>query len=298
MSLGHEIPLGSGAPEAAPTMAADLERLAVLVRASLGIDLQPRKSSVVRHRLEGRIRELGLSSLGDYLDLIEGAWAEGERDNLISATTTNVTHFFREAHHFDMLEQEVLPRLVARARAGHRLRIWSAGCSTGQEPFSIAACILDVCPEAAGLDVKVLATDIDPDVIARARLAVYPVTEVEALPQRRRIALFGQAKLDGPMKVRDDIVRLVAFNRLNLVESWPMRHPFDAIFCRNVAIYLEKSVRERLWRRFADVLSEDGLLFIGHSERILGPALGCLDHAGVTAYRRRPGTMPTSLSRN
>ena len=276
---------------------ADLHRLARLVRTFLGIDLQPCKSSVVRHRLEGRIRELGLTSLGDYLDLIERPWAEDERDNLISATTTNVTHFFREAHHFDMLEHDVLPRLVDQARAGGRVRIWSAGCSTGQEPFSIAACILGLCPEVAELDVKVLATDVDSDVLAQARGAVYPASEVRLLPQARRVALFGTTSPEGMIRIRDEVAGLVAFNRLNLVGSWPMKHPFDAIFCRNVAIYLNKTVREELWRRFADVLSDQGLLFIGHSERILGPALGRLEHAGVTAYRKRPGLQSPSPSR-
>ena len=280
--------------EAGTATSADLERLARVVRSSLGIDLQPAKSSVVRHRLGARMRELGLSSLGAYLDLIEAPWAEDERDKLISATTTNVTHFFREAHHFDMFERDVLPGLIEQAKAGGRVRIWSAGCSTGQEPFSVAACIVGLCPEAAQFDIRVLATDVDQGVLEQARDATYPVAEADLLPPERRRALFGESTHAGSAKIRDAVLGLVSFKRLNLVKTWPMKHPFDVIFCRNVAIYLDKTVREDLWRRFTDALRDGGVLFIGHSERVLGSAIERLDHAGTTAYRKRPAPRPSS----
>ncbi|HVG47884.1 MAG TPA: CheR family methyltransferase, partial [Rubellimicrobium sp.] len=145
----------------APASHADLDRLSRLARESLGIDLRPFKSAILRQRLSHRIKELGLSGLGEYLDILEGPDTIGERDALISAITTNVTQFFREAHHFDLLARDVLPELLDRARSGGRVRLWSAGCSSGPEPYSIAACILRLCPEAPGLDLKILATDID-----------------------------------------------------------------------------------------------------------------------------------------
>ncbi|EYD75093.1 Chemotaxis protein methyltransferase CheR [Rubellimicrobium mesophilum DSM 19309] len=269
---------------------ADLGRLARLAHDMLGIDLQPFKSTIVHHRLASRIRELGLAGLGEYLDLLESPGIGDERDRFISAVTTNVTKFFREPHHFDTLERDVLPALVARARAGGRVRLWSAGCSSGQEPYSIAACLLALCPEAPRLDVKILATDVDGEVLDRAKRARFPAEEVRHLSLARRHALFGPEPSGEALAMREDVASLVAFHRLNLVDRWPMRQPFDAIFCRNVAIYLDLAVRERLWLRFVEVLRDGGTLFAGHSERVLGPALAQLGHAGVTTYRKRPGT--------
>lgn len=277
------------APGAGAAFEADLDRMAKLVREALGIDLRPFKSTIVRHRLAGRIRELGLPGLGAYLDLLEDPGATDERDRLISAITTNVTQFFRERHHFDALEREVLPDLLARARAGGRVRLWSAACSTGQEPYSIAACILSLCPEAPRLDVRILATDVDAEVLSQARRAAFAEEEVGQLPRSRRFVLFGDSAKGGEPTIRDEVSALVAFNRLNLVDPWPMRQPFDVIFCRNVAIYLDADVRERLWRRLVATLREGGYLFVGHAERIQGPALAHLDHAGVTTYRKRSG---------
>lgn len=268
------------------TSTADLDRLAQLARETLGIDLRPFKSTIIHHRLSNRIRELGLATLGDYLDLLEEPGDLDERDRLISAITTNVTKFFREPHHFDILERDVLPGLVARARAGGRVRLWSAGCSSGQEPYSIAACVLSLCPEATRLDVKILATDIDVEVLAQAQRATYPAEEVRQLSPARCLALFGAAPGDR-LNIRDDVASLVTFKRLNLIDRWPMQQPLDAIFCRNVAIYLEATVRERLWSRFLDALRDGGYLFAGHSERVLGPAQPQFRHAGVTTYRKR-----------
>ena len=273
----------------APASQADLDRLTRLVRDSLGIDLRPFKSAVVRQRLSHRIKELGLAGMGEYLDVLEGPDTSGERDKLISAITTNVTQFFREAHHFDLLAREVLPDLLDHARAGGRVRIWSAGCSSGQEPFSIAACILDLCPEAPRLDVKILATDVDAAVLTQARQGIYSGEEIQKLSQARRTALFGESVARDRLTIRPDVAGLVAFKRLNLVDPWPMRQAFDVIFCRNVAIYFDADLREQLWQRFVAALSARGRLFVGHSERILGPALAMLEHAGVTTYRKCSG---------
>jgi chemotaxis protein methyltransferase CheR len=280
----------------APASPADLTRLASMVRESLGIDLRPFKSTIVLQRLTHRIKELGLRGMGDYLDLLEGPDANGERDKLISAITTNVTQFFRESHHFDLLAQDVLPSLLDRARAGGRVRLWSAGCSSGQEPFSIAASILDLCPEAPRLDIKVLATDVDAAVLGQAKQGTYGAEEVRKLPQARRLALFGDSAGVGSATVRADVSGLVAFKPLNLVDPWPMRHPFDVIFCRNVAIYFDANRREHLWQRFVAALSDGGRLFLGHSERVLGPALAQLEHAGVTTYRKRSGPLEAPQS--
>lgn len=276
----------------APATHADLDRLSRLVRASLGVDLRPFKSAIIRQRLSRRIRELGLSGMGEYLDILEGPDPMGEQDKLISAITTNVTKFFRESHHFDLLAQDVLPRLLDQARSGGRVRLWSAGCSSGQEPFSIAAQILGLCPEAPGLDLKILATDVDATVLEQAKRRTYGGEEIRKLSQAQRVALFGDTGAGERVVVRADVAGLVAFKRLNLVEPWPMRHPFDVIFCRNVAIYFDADLREQLWQRFVAALRDGGRLFVGHSERVLGPALAQLEHAGVTTYRKRPGPPP------
>jgi chemotaxis protein methyltransferase CheR len=187
---------------------------------------------------------------------------------MLRAMTTNVTRFFREPHHFDDLK-----RLVAEAapavRAGARLRLWSAGCSTGQEPYTMAFSVLSVLPEAAELDVKILASDIDTDVLATAKAGIYSAEQ----PDRA-----------GAWRVSPAPRELIVFRELNLNEpAWPMRGPFDAVFCRNVAIYFDEPTQDRLWRRFAPLMTPEARLYVGHSERVRDPALVA---CGLTAYRR------------
>lgn len=248
-----------------------------------GLHLPPGKRDLVYSRLIKRLRNLGLPDFASYCALLDKGDAE-EQQRMLSALTTNVTHFFREAHHFETLRKKVLPPLLDAARHGTRVRIWSAGCSSGQEPYSIALTILEMMPDAARYDVRVLASDVDQDILARAKDGRYDADSLEGLSQeilRSRFVAAGQAVTAGP-----ELRQIVAFAELNLMSEWPMRGPFDVIFCRNVAIYFDKPTQQRLWERFARILNLGGHLFIGHSERITGPAEQLLKGAGVTTYQR------------
>jgi chemotaxis protein methyltransferase CheR len=170
------------------------------------------------------------------------------------------------------------------------VRLWSAACSSGPEPYSIAATVAELCPEAGRLDIRILATDIDPNVLSVALAGHYPREEAESLGPAQQARLFEKGNTDFP--VRRQLRDLVAFRRLNLMGDWPMAGRFDVIFCRNVAIYFDKPTQERLWSRLAAQMAFGGVLFIGHSERITGPATTLLENAGTTSYRLRGGTSP------
>lgn len=266
---------------------ADFARIAAFAHREYGLHLQESKKDLVYSRLVKRLRKTGCPDFATYCDRLEGEDGAAERVELISALTTNVTHFFREEHHFTLLSDMILRPQSDRLRAGQRLRIWSAGCSAGQEPYSIAATVLDLLPEAARMNVRILATDIDPAILARARAAHYPAEEAKGVPDRLRAQMFDRpAAAAAPMSVQARIRDLVHFAELNLMADWPVHGPFDAIFCRNVAIYFDKPTQARLWQRFAALLAPGGLLCIGHSERLSGPATALLDSVGITAYRR------------
>ncbi|MDJ0820455.1 MAG: protein-glutamate O-methyltransferase [Paracoccaceae bacterium] len=266
---------------------ADFQALARLARAEFGLNLAESKKPLVYSRLSRRLKARGTPSFKAYLNLLSQSDEAGERTELISALTTNVTSFFRENHHFDMLKERLLPELVSTARAGGRVRIWSSACSSGQEAYCIAMTVLEALPEAASLDVRILATDIDQVIVARARDGIYPDTELETLPGSMQKRFFEPAQHGGDMQASDDLKRLITFAELNLVAPWPFKGPFDAIFCRNVAIYFDQATQERLWARLGEVLRPSGYLFIGHSERLTGVASAQFETAGVTAYQKR-----------
>ncbi|TCO70763.1 CheR family methyltransferase [Rhodovulum euryhalinum] len=270
----------------------DFVRIAGFAKSEYGLNLEPAKKAMIHSRLGKRIVALGLEDFSAYHAYL-CANLEEEGDHFISVLTTNVTHFFREQHHFTQLESEVLPPLIARARNRGRVRLWSAGCSSGQEPYSIAGSVLTLCPEAARLDIKILATDLDPFVLARAVEGSYPAEDCKTPPGDWEGRIFDPAERKKPVRrIRDDLRPLVTFRRLNINGSWPMPGLFDVIMCRNMAIYFDKPTQQTLWLRFAEKLPEAGMLFIGHSERVTGPAADLLETAGVTAYRKRPGTQP------
>jgi chemotaxis protein methyltransferase CheR len=266
---------------------ADFKAIAKLLYNLAGIALPDSKATLVYSRLAKRLRALGLRSFGEYCDLVESADGEDERLMMLAALTTNVTRFFREPHHFDHLQAQVIEPLAAAVRAGRRLRIWSAGCSTGQEPYSIALTILKVIPEAPRLDVKILATDIDPNVIRTARAAAYPQDLVDEIPQALRGAWMERS--DGGWTMSAAVRAMVTANELNLMKDWPMRGKFDAIFCRNVVIYFDEPTQARMWSRFVPCLSAGGRLYVGHSERAAYPG-SPLETDGLTTYRA-PGVL-------
>lgn len=276
------LPPGSVAPTAK-----ELERIAAIAHAEAGIVIAAGKGSMVQSRLAKRLRALGMTDYATYLDYVATEDGREERQRMISQLTTNVSHFFRENHHFETLRDKVLPTLVARAKAGARVRLWSAGCSNGQEAYSMAMTILAALPDAADRDVRILATDIDPMVVARGRAAEYDAQTLSPVPEDMRRKFVEPA---GAMyRMTAPVRSLVTFRELNLHAQWPMKGRFDAIFCRNVVIYFDPEAQATLWQRFGGALASDGWLFVGHSERVpTGPGTP-FETAGITTYRLRGG---------
>jgi chemotaxis protein methyltransferase CheR len=264
----------------------DFRKIAAMVHGDAGIALHESKATLVYSRLAKRLRALGLASFQDYCALVSGSDGVDERQRMLAALTTNVTRFFREPHHFDHLRQKVMPPLLAAARAGKRVRIWSSACSSGQEPYSAAMTILSMAPDAPSLDIKILATDIDPNVVAHARTGIYEESLLTGVPDdyRRKWTTPAPGRA-GSLQIAEDVRGLITFNELNLIGDWPMKGRFEAIFCRNVAIYFDDDTQSRLWSRFAPLLPVGGTLYIGHSERVAGPAAAHFEPDGITTYR-------------
>jgi chemotaxis protein methyltransferase CheR len=263
----------------------DFSAIARMLYDDAGIALTESKASLVYSRLAKRLRALGLESFNDYCRLVAGREGLSERQNMLAALTTNVTRFFREQHHFDHLRDKVLPDLLAQARTGARVRFWSAGCSTGQEPYSIALTILSMMPDAANYDIRILASDIDPNVVRTGREALYSAESVQPVPAAMRDKWMVRIRDGGADKwgAGEEMRRMVAFRELNLMAQWPMKGRFHAIFCRNVVIYFDEPTQARIWSRFAPMLFPGGRLYVGHSERVGDATLFATD--GLTTYR-------------
>ena len=266
---------------------ADFERIRALVYEHAGIHLSETKSNLVYGRLSRRLRVLQLDSFDDYLGYLQ-KHADTEFTEFLNAITTNLTSFFRENHHFEALRNQVLPELMTARRAARRLRLWSAGCSTGEEPYSLAMAVCETVLDQPGWNVKLLATDLDTQVLSTARAGMYAEDRVRTVSRERLRRFFrrGTGANAGKVQVTPELQRLIAFNQLNLMESWPMRGPFDVIFCRNVVIYFDKPTQARLFERFADLLSSDGTLFVGHSET-LNKVTDRFELVGQTMYRKK-----------
>jgi chemotaxis protein methyltransferase CheR len=264
----------------------DFRRIADMIYHDAGIYLQEAKATLVYARLAKRLRALGLTNFRDYCELVAGADGRPERQEMLAALTTNVTRFFREAHHFEHLKTHVLPPLLKQAAAGGRIRVWSAACSSGQEPYSIALTILSLAPDAGARDIKILATDIDPHIIEAGRKGVYAESLLADVPADMRKRFFEPARGEGQAqwRVGEALRNLVSFRQLNLIEDWPMRGAFHAIFCRNVVIYFDEPTQQKLWSKFIPRLEPEGWLYIGHSERVTGPAASQLGSEGISTY--------------
>ncbi|MGX5734622.1 CheR family methyltransferase [Bosea thiooxidans] len=251
----------------------DMNFIARLVYEQAGIVIREHKEAMTRGRLARRVKALGLNSVSEYCAFLKTPQAASEMPELINAVTTNHTAFFRERHHFDHLGREVMPRLV-QERAGRRgrIRIWSSACSSGEEAYSIAATCRDAMGSRSDLDFRILATDIDTDILAKAEAGIYPAEQFERLPADARTML----KLEGgagraETRIAEDLRRLISFKRLNLIERWPMSGPFDVIFCRNVFIYFDTQTKASILDRFVALLSPGGFLYLGHSESLPQP---------------------------
>lgn len=263
----------------------DFAAIALMLVTETGIFLPETKATLVYARLAKRLRRLGLESFAQYRAYLDGPDGQAERGALISALTTNVTRFFREPHHFDHLRHKVLPALIDRAQSGGRVRIWSAACSTGEEAYSIALTILDLCPNANRYDIRILATDIDPQVVQTGRAGQYRVAVLDAVPELFRQRWFQPSEADASLAVaKPELRSLVFFKQMNLVGAWPFKGSFDVIFCRNVVIYFEEHTQAQLWHRLGERLLPGGRLYVGHSERVDEPGFGSEGH---TIYRRQ-----------
>jgi chemotaxis protein methyltransferase CheR len=276
---------------------AQFDRIAAIAKREAGLALSVAKNAMISARITRRLRDTGRADFAAYVDFLESGAGADELRMLISALTTNVTHFFREEHHFRLLDTEVFPRLVAAARAGRPVRLWSAGCATGQEPYSIAITLLRRFPDAPSHDVRILATDIDDAALARAVKGHYSQAQLEGVPPPDRTRFFREA-VDGALEIGPEVRSLVTFRQLNLVGPWPLQRSFDVIFCRNVVIYFDVETQAALWPRFNRALGPDGVLFIGHSERLDPATAGQFASVGVTSYRRlQSGRLETEGAR-
>ncbi len=270
-----------------PLSRKDLADIAAMIYADAGIYLNDSKASLVYSRLSKHIRNLGLSGFREYCALVSSPEGAAPRREMLSHLTTNFTRFFRENHHFEHLRDEVLPGLINRARSGGRVRIWSAACSDGQEPYSIALTVLAMMPNVADYDFRILATDIDPKILAQARAGVYDENSLETVSPAMRKQWFREVDAGGRRKfqVDDRVKKLITFNELNLMAQWPFKGGFDVIFCRNVVIYFDEPTQMKIWSRFSGLLPEGGHLYIGHSERVSGDSKNLFDNIGITTYR-------------
>ncbi len=290
---GHERQLA----EAYPFSDDDFRVIAARLYKETGICLALSKRPMVIARLSRRLRTLGMRDFKAYRQLIESSDGPVEVTHMISRLTTNVTRFFREDAHFDDLKVNVFPSLVQRAKTGARVRIWSAGCATGEEAYSLAFTLLSVCPEAADLDIKILATDIDPVVVQTGIDAQFQRTSISKLPQEIIDTNFRsvpnkQDVVQVAQKARD----LITFRVLNLIGDWPFSGMFDVILCRNVVIYFDAVTQNNLWQRFADYMSPNARLYIGHSERLSQDAMSYFRPLGTSHYKR--ADIPTSQRKN
>jgi chemotaxis protein methyltransferase CheR len=273
-----------------------------LIYEETGISLGEHKRQLLRSRLAKRLRHFGFASYGEYYDyLMQQDPDRAECRKMINCITTNKTDFFRESHHFDYLRDKVFPQLRERAARGGpcRLRIWSAACSTGEEPYSLAMTVREQFGPPPGWDVQILASDIDTDVLTKAEAGVYTEDRLQGISQefKRKYFLRGTGSNAGLVAVRPEVRDLITFRHINLVDhSWPVETGFDVIFCRNVIIYFNRDTQRRLFERMSRSLAPNGYLFLGHSEN-LHWLTDLFVPLGNTVYRLHDGARVTGPAR-
>jgi chemotaxis protein methyltransferase CheR len=264
----------------------DFEALRQLVKQLTGINLSDQKRELVYGRLARRLRALHLRTFAEYRDVLAG---DGGREigEFCNAITTNLTSFFRESHHFDYLREQVLQVLAANRAGSRRVRIWSAGCSTGEEAYSLAMTVIEALPDLRTWDVKILATDLDSDVLAKAERGIYAADRVRPLGSQRLSRFFQEqrGREGASYQVSEELSSLITFRQLNLMHPLPMKGPLDAIFCRNVVIYFDKDTQRELFARMSHLQKPGNLLFLGHSESLFKVSES-YSPIGKTVYRR------------
>lgn len=266
---------------------ADFKFICQFVYDSTGIVLNDGKREMVYRRLTRIVRERKLNSFSEYCRLLKKE-PEKESSYFINAITTNLTSFFRENHHFDYLKNIEIPSLLNINKRDKRLRFWSSACSTGEEPYSLAITLLESLSKTHhDWDIKILATDIDSNVLTKAKSGVYDIDRIAELPvaSYRRYFHKGTGSNESKVKIDNRLQQLITFKQLNLMQDWPMNGPFDVIFCRNVIIYFDKATQEMLFSRYYDMLKPGGLLILGHSES-LGSYQKYFENANRTIFRK------------
>jgi len=277
-----DVTLGLSASQEFDLTDADFDRIRKLIYEHAGIALSDAKRQLAYSRVGRRLRALGLTRFSDYLDQLEGG-GDGEWQQFINALTTNLTSFFREEHHFPLLAEH------AKKAGGRPLTLWCSACSTGEEPYSMAITMAETFNTLTPPG-RILATDVDTNVVATSERGVYDMERLEKMsPERlRRFFQKGSGANAGHARVRKELRELITFRPLNLLhENWPIRGPLDAIFCRNVMIYFDKQTQYRILKKFAPLLRPDGLMFAGHSENFIHAA-DLFRLRGKTVYELSP----------
>ncbi len=246
---------------------ADFDYLRKIVTETTGIISDEDKYTMYYSRLARRLRKLGLKDFVEYREYLKKN-NETEIIELVNSVTTNLTAFFRENHHFEFLRDTIVPEIARRKT--RKIRVWSAGCSTGEEPYSIAITLAEAIPDINRWDIDILATDIDSNVVNTASSGVYDMSRVDGFdkPLLKKYFKKGTGNNEGFVKVNQNLIDLISFKQLNLLHSWPMKETMDFIFCRNVVIYFDKPTKNKLVERYADQMIDNGYLFMGHSESL------------------------------
>lgn len=242
-----------------------------LIRDVTGISMGDSKRHLITRRLGARLKATDINTFRGYIDYVKNG-DPLELEEFTNSVTTNLTSFFREDHHFEFLTRTAIPGIVARKNDnGKRLRIWSAGCSTGEEPYSIAMTLAESLHDLAQWDAKILCTDIDSEVLKTCKAGVYSQQRLEKIPESRSRRWFKKLRgeKEGFLQVSPQLQQLTVFKQLNLMREWPMKRRFDVIFCRNVIIYFDKPTQRVLVERYANVLADGGYLILGHSESLI-----------------------------
>ncbi|MGE4298683.1 MAG: protein-glutamate O-methyltransferase CheR [Desulfovibrionaceae bacterium] len=266
----------------------DFKQCSEFIHAELGIKLPPAKKTMLEARLQKRLRVLGLATYGEYCDyLFTSEGMAGELGSLINAVTTNTTDFFREPKHFDFLSGHVLPEWMAANGPHRRLRLWSAGCSVGMEPYTLAMVLNEFKAVSAGFTFSILATDISSQALEKAVAGIYEEDRVAPVPDalKRKYLLRSKDRTRRLVRIAPEVRKQIAFKRLNFMDAFSFREPMDIIFCRNVIIYFDRPTQEVLFQKFCQHLRPGGYIFIGHSESLAGMDLP-LRQTAPTVYRK------------
>lgn len=268
----------------------DFKFIQALLLEKAGIKLSNDKRELVYSRLARRLRQLGLRDFSLYCDLVRES-ESNELQHCINAITTNHTSFFREDHHFEFLKSTILPQLAEKSliTKDKTLRIWSAGCSSGEEPYSIAITLKEFSRQLDQWNIEILATDLDSNILKQAEAGVFRRFEDSdpSFSLRKRWFQKGKGDNDGLIKVIPEIRKLVKFDQINLKGPWSLKHKFDVIFCRNVMIYFENEIKKEILERFSSALLDDGYLIVGHSESLTG-LTNSFTPMGATIHRNKP----------